>query len=87
MGGVLTTASDLMFVGEQNGDFQALDAATGERLWSHNLVYGICTPAVTYRIKGVQYVTVSSTGCRGGHRPEGLPAYDDTITTYALPTP
>jgi PQQ-dependent dehydrogenase (methanol/ethanol family) len=84
-GGVLATASDLIFAGEQDGDFDAFDARTGKKLWSHKLGMGICTPSITYRVKGVQYIAVGAAGCRGGHLPNGQPAYGDTIAIFALP--
>jgi len=83
-GGVLATASDLVFAGEQNGDFEAFDVRTGDKLWSHNLGMGVCTPAITYRVKGVQYVAVGAAGCRGGHLPNGQPGYGDTIAIFTL---
>ena len=39
-GGVLATASDLVFAGEMNGDFNAFDARTGKKLWHFNLGVG-----------------------------------------------
>jgi alcohol dehydrogenase (cytochrome c) len=83
-GGVLATASDLVFAGEQNGDFDAFDARTGKKLWSRNLGAGVCTPSITYRIAGVQYIAVGAAGCRGGHLPNGQPGYGDTIAIFAL---
>lgn len=83
-GGVLATASDLVFAGEQNGDFEAFDAQTGKKLWSHRFEMGVCTPSITYRIRGVQYIAVGAAGCRGGHLPNGQPGYGDTIAIFAL---
>lgn len=34
LGGTLTTASDLVFFGEDSGNFAAADAKTGKILWS-----------------------------------------------------
>jgi len=84
-GGVLATASDLIFAGEQTGDFSAFDARTGEKLWSHHFERGVCSPPMTYRIKGVQYIAVGANGCRGGHIASGGVPYDDTVAIFALP--
>ncbi|MCZ6672584.1 MAG: PQQ-dependent dehydrogenase, methanol/ethanol family [Verrucomicrobia bacterium] len=58
--GMLTTASDLLFTGGREGYFHALDARTGELLWKVNLGGQIVMAPVTYRVGGVQYVTVIS---------------------------
>jgi len=84
-GGVLATASDLIFAGEQTGDFSAFDARTGEKLWSHHFERGVCSPSMTYRVKGVQYIAVGANGCRGGHIANGATPYDDTVAIFALP--
>jgi PQQ-dependent dehydrogenase (methanol/ethanol family) len=84
-GGVLATASDLVFAGEQSGDFSAFDARTGEKLWSHHFERGVCSPPMTYRVKGVQYIAVGANGCRGGHIAAGGTPYDDTVAIFALP--
>jgi alcohol dehydrogenase (cytochrome c) len=83
-GGVLATASDLVFAGEQNGDFSAFDARDGKKLWSHRFGLAVCSPAITYRVKGVQYIAVGTNGCRGGHLPNGSPAYDDSVAILSL---
>ncbi len=56
--GVLTT-SDLVFQGNAEGDFNALDARTGKVLWTKNLGTGIVAPPITYLVDGVQYVTIA----------------------------
>ena len=83
-GGVLATASDLIFAGEMNGDFSAFDARSGEKLWSHRFDRGACSPPITYRVKGVQYLAVGANGCRGGHVPLGTPIFSDEIAIFAL---
>jgi PQQ-dependent dehydrogenase (methanol/ethanol family) len=83
-GGVLATASDLVFAGEQNGDFSAFDARDGRKLWSHRFGMAVCSPAITYRVKGVQYIAVGTNGCRGGHLPDGRPAFDDSVAILSL---
>ena len=87
-GGVLATASGLVFAGEMNGDFNAFDAKTGEKLWHYSLGAGVCTPPITYKIKGVQYIAVGASGCHGGEilmYNDGRPAFGDAFAIFALP--
>jgi len=60
--GILSTASDLVFAGGQDGNFFALNAKTGERLWMVNLGGNIAGGPVTYSINGKQYVVVAGEG-------------------------
>ncbi len=56
-GGVLSTAGNLIFVGDAGGKLYAFDPATGKALWEHEMLPGVATP-VTYMIDGKQYVAV-----------------------------
>jgi alcohol dehydrogenase (cytochrome c) len=58
--GILTTASDLLFVGGREGYFQALDARTGNLLWKENLGGEIIAAPITFQVDGKQYVTIAS---------------------------
>jgi len=58
--GILTTASDVLFVGGREGYFQALDARTGNLLWKANLGGEIIAAPITFQVDGKQYVTVAS---------------------------
>lgn len=58
-GGVVSTASGLVFQGNGEGEFAAYDAKTGQKLWSRQLGSGIVAPPITYSVKGVQYVSVA----------------------------
>ncbi|HEY0315489.1 MAG TPA: PQQ-dependent dehydrogenase, methanol/ethanol family [Sphingomonas sp.] len=58
-GGTLVTSTGLVFQGSGTGEFAAYDAATGRKLWSTMLGSGIVAPPVTYRIGGVQYVSIA----------------------------
>ena len=89
-GGVLATAGNLVFAGEENGDFDAFDAKTGEKLWHFYLGVGAMAPPVTYRVDGVQYVVVAAGGAGGGGYTHimdtlGRPAYGGVIAIFALP--
>ncbi|MCH9672126.1 MAG: PQQ-dependent dehydrogenase, methanol/ethanol family [Gammaproteobacteria bacterium] len=59
-GGTLTTAGNLVFHGDITGKFKALNAKTGELLWSFNAGSGITAAPMTYTIDGKQYVVVVS---------------------------
>jgi alcohol dehydrogenase (cytochrome c) len=58
--GILTTDSDLLFVGGREGYFQALDARNGTLLWKQNLGGEIISGPTTYQVEGKQYVTICS---------------------------
>ncbi len=58
-GGIVTTASNVLFSGNREGHFFALDATSGKLLW--NLYLGGQTAAspVTYLVNGKQRVTIA----------------------------
>ena len=58
--GILTTASDLLFTGSSDGDFQALDARTGALLWRATLGGQIANGPMTYAVDDTQYVAVAA---------------------------
>jgi alcohol dehydrogenase (cytochrome c) len=57
-GGILTTASNLLFVGGRDGQFVALDSRTGKLLFETNLGPSVAAGPITYTIGGKQYVSV-----------------------------
>ncbi len=57
-GGTLTTGGDLVFWGDLHGAFRAFDAKSGKELWNASLGTGIGAGAISYSIKGKQYVAV-----------------------------
>ncbi|MFK7964858.1 MAG: PQQ-dependent dehydrogenase, methanol/ethanol family [Burkholderiaceae bacterium] len=59
-GGTMTTAGGLVFHGEIDGEFRALDAKTGKSLWSFQTGSGISAAPMTYILDGKQYVAVVS---------------------------
>jgi glucose dehydrogenase len=67
-GAVLTTAGDVVFWGDVDQKFRALDAATGKVLWEQTLGGPIQNSTVTYAVNGKQYVAVmtGSGGLTGG---------------------
>lgn len=58
--GILTTATDLLFVGGREGYFQALDARTGALLWKQNLGGEIIAGPISFQVDGKQYITITS---------------------------
>jgi len=69
--GILTTGSDLLFSGNREGYFFALDARTGKELWKRYLGLQVAASPVTYMVDGKQYIAVAA-----GH----------AIFTFALPS-
>jgi alcohol dehydrogenase (cytochrome c) len=60
-GSVLTTASDLIFMGGTNDRmFRAFDAETGDVLWKIKTNSGVIAPPVSYEVDGIQYIAVQS---------------------------
>ncbi len=55
---VLATGGDLVFAGEPSGEFNALDARTGELLWQFQCGSGHHSSPTTYTVDGRQYVAV-----------------------------
>jgi PQQ-dependent dehydrogenase (methanol/ethanol family) len=64
IGGVLSTASGLVFTGEGSGELMAFDADSGEKRWSGKTDAGVNAPPITYRIDGKQYIAVAVGGNR-----------------------
>jgi alcohol dehydrogenase (cytochrome c) len=69
-GGLLSTASGLLFGGDQEGNIIALDAATGKHLWHYALGAPIYAAPTTVMVDGRQLVLM----------PSGT-----TLTAFALP--
>ncbi|RVT94778.1 PQQ-dependent dehydrogenase, methanol/ethanol family [Sphingomonas crocodyli] len=57
-GGTITTGGNLIFQGLNTGKFTALAADSGKTLWEFDAQNGILGNAITYTVKGKQYVTV-----------------------------
>ncbi|GAC1581827.1 MAG: hypothetical protein NVS3B7_17060 [Candidatus Elarobacter sp.] len=79
IGGALATAGNLVFFGEGNGWFDALDAKEGKNLWRYYLGAGVNAPPVTYTVNGQQYIAVAA----GGNFQLSFP-YGDTIAIFKL---
>jgi alcohol dehydrogenase (cytochrome c) len=59
-GGVLTTASDVLFSGGKEGYFFALDARSGQLLWKASVGGQINSGPMSYAVDGRQYVTIAA---------------------------
>jgi len=59
-GGILSTATDLVFQGTAGGEFVAYEARTGARLASIATGTGIMAAPVAYEIDGEEYVAVAA---------------------------
>ena len=62
IGGILATAGGLVFTGEGNGTFEALDAYTGSKLWEFHAGAGVNAPPSSYTVGGKQYIVVGAGG-------------------------
>jgi glucose dehydrogenase len=62
IGGILATAGGVVFTGEGNGTFEALDAFTGAKLWQFHAGAGVNAPPSSYTVDGKQYVVVGAGG-------------------------
>ncbi|MEE2678991.1 MAG: pyrroloquinoline quinone-dependent dehydrogenase [Myxococcota bacterium] len=81
LGGPLTTAGGLTFIGATTDKFiRAFDAGTGALLWKQRLPYTANATPITYRLRqdGRQYVVIAA----GGH---GWSEPGDALIAYALP--
>lgn len=62
LGGVTVTAGNVLFAGEFDGNFDAFDATTGEKLWHYQMGSGVTATPITYMVNGRQYVAVAAGG-------------------------
>jgi quinoprotein glucose dehydrogenase len=83
LGGPITTASGLTFIGATTDGFlRAFKTATGEELWRASLPTSAHATPMTYRVRpdGRQFVVVAA----GGHMLLGTEP-GDALIAYALP--
>jgi alcohol dehydrogenase (cytochrome c) len=59
-GGTLTTAGGLLFVADDAGSLEALEAATGRPLWHFNTGQTFRGSPMTYAVNNVQYVAIAA---------------------------
>jgi alcohol dehydrogenase (cytochrome c) len=89
---LLATAGDLVFTGDPEGLFFALEARTGKKVWSFQTGAGHRGSAVTYSVKGKQYIaTPTGYGSLAAGMTAGLFADSDrfrggsSVMVFALP--
>jgi alcohol dehydrogenase (cytochrome c) len=87
---LLSTAGGLLFGGDSNGRFRALDQSTGEVLWEINLGAPVSGYPISFAVDGKQYVAVStgsSLTAMGANRltPELRPGVGNNLFVFALP--
>ena len=59
-GGTMTTATGLVFFGDDAGELEAVDARNGQSLWHFNTGQVIHASPMSYAVDGVQYVALAS---------------------------
>jgi glucose dehydrogenase len=62
IGGVLTTAGNLVFTGEGNGSFNAYNAASGQKLWSFQGGAGVNSAPMAFEVDGKLHIAVAAGG-------------------------
>ena len=87
---LVATGGGLIFVGDVNGRFKALDHETGEVLWEVNLGSGVTGFPISYGVDGRQYVAVSTgssvtTSAFSSLTPERDLGAANNIFVFALP--
>jgi len=58
--GILTTSTDLLFVGGREGYFMAMNARSGELLWKSVVGGQVAAGPMSYSVNGKQYVAISA---------------------------
>ena len=89
---VVATGGGLVFGGDTNGRFRALDDETGEVLWEVNIGSPVTGPPITYAVDGRQFVAVSTGSAATVSvytrlTPELRPSSGNTMFVFALPDP
>ncbi len=87
---LVATGGGLVFGGDGNGRFRALDQETGKTLWEINLGSAVTGFPITYAADGRQYVAVSTgtagtTTAHGRLTPELRPSAGNNLFVFALP--
>ena len=87
---LVTTGGGLVFGGDVNGRFRALDQETGEVLWEINLGSPVTGFPISFAVDGRQYLAVStgtaaSASAFVGLTPELRPSYGNNLFVFALP--
>ena len=78
-GGSTTTAGGLVFRGDPDGNFLAINAKTGEELWRFQTGFGADAPPAVYEVNGEEYVAIAT----GGNQSQ-LSANGDAVWVFSL---
>lgn len=78
-GGSTVTAGGLVFRGEPDGNFLAIDAKSGKELWRFQTGFGADAPPVIYEVDGEQFVAIAT----GGNQLQGS-ANGDAVWSFSL---
>jgi alcohol dehydrogenase (cytochrome c) len=62
IGGATTTATNLLFTGDQHGNLYAINATTGHTLWQANLGLAFGTAPIIYTINHTEYIATTTGG-------------------------
>ena len=87
---LVATAGGLVFGGDTNGHFRALDQDTGQVLWEVNLGSAVTGYPIAYAVNGKQYVAVSTGGSLVSNglitlTPELHPSTSNQVFVFSLP--
>ena len=95
IGTAVSTAGGLLFVGDINRRFMALDDSTGELLWQTIVSAPVSGSAVSYAVGGRQYIAVAVGGGTASPERRALsvhtelkpPSNSPALFVFALPAP
>jgi alcohol dehydrogenase (cytochrome c) len=91
---LLATGGGLIFSGDAMGNAFALDARTGQKLWSFNAGAGMSGSPISYSVSGRQYIAIPTGmgSLLGGLVPllwpesaQKIPEAASTLVVFALP--
>jgi PQQ-dependent dehydrogenase (methanol/ethanol family) len=88
--GILTTASDLLFIGQPDGNLLCLNAGNGHEVWRFQTGAAISSSPIMYEVDGVQYLAVYAGGTGipyGDSAPRGDFLWAFTIGGDVAPAP
>jgi len=82
---LMATGGGLIFGGDSNGRFRALDHETGEVLWEVNLGSSVSGYPIAFAVDGQQYIAVNTGSGQINLTPELRPSRGANLFVFALP--